>query len=148
MNSFAMFGRQRQRVAESERVRFEKSSLPGPPFRLVGHKDHGGSLASQNVRKSHVVRKDTGTCIDHEKTSIGRGNRALGQTPHAPLQAFVVCFFQSGRVHDRTMHSRKSSFTLPHVPRHPRLVVDERETFAHESIEQRRLAHVGTSDNG
>ena len=119
----------------------------GAAFGLVGAQDNLRGFAAQNVGENLVRRQNACPRVDHEQTGVGHFDGALGQAPHAALQAFVCRLFQASRVDDRKAQIAKPRRTFPQVARHARLIIDERQLLAHQTVEQGRLAHIGTTNN-
>ena len=59
-----------------------------------------GIFLAQNIRKYLIGGRDTCARVDHKQAGVSHAHRAFRQAAHAPLEAFVRRFFQSGRIYD------------------------------------------------
>ena len=93
-----------------------------------------GALA-QNFGKHLIRRRHPRARINHKEADVSHVNRALGQTAHAPLQAFVGRLFKASSVNHRKAQVRKACIAFTQIARDPRLVIDQSQTFANKAIE-------------
>ena len=74
--------------------------------------------------------------------------RGLGLFAHPRLEAFVGDVLIAGRVDQRQVHVADVAVGIAPVAGHAGPIIDQREAFADETIEQCRFAHIGAADDG
>jgi hypothetical protein len=79
----AMFGAERQRLAEAECERLVDACLPGAALRLVGDEDHGRILAAQPAGDLLIQRHHADARIDQEQSRIRLAHCGLRLRSHA-----------------------------------------------------------------
>ena len=145
--AFAMFGADRDRLAEPERKGFENPRRAGAAFALIRHQDGGLARAAHQLGEGAIGTDRAGAGIDDKEHGIGLRNRRRRLRLHPARQAVAFGVFEAGGVDDRERQIAERAFTLAAVPRHARLIVDQRQTTADQPIEQRRFADIGPADN-
>ncbi len=130
-----MFGRQRHRLAEAERVGLEASGLPGGAFHLVG--DQHGRLAgaAHQFGEGAVVGDRPRARVDHEEHRVGLRDRRLGLGAHAAGQTVRRRLFEAGGIDDGEVQVAEPGFALAAVARHARAVVDQGDAPADQPVE-------------
>ena len=96
-----MFGRNRRRLTEPERVGVIEAAVGTARFGLVGDKHHRLAAPAQHFGKVGIDRRQSALGVDDEKRKIRLVDCRFRLCPHPPLQAFRVGLFQTGRVDDR-----------------------------------------------
>ncbi len=142
-----MLGRDRDGLAQSERIALENARLAGAAFGLVGGKHHGHVLPAQPATDLLVERGDAGARVDHKQRCVGVLQRDLGLRAHPAGQAVRLLVLPPGGVDRLELEAGKPGLAEAPVTRHPRLVVDQRDALADQPVEQRRLADVGAPDD-
>ena len=102
----------------------------------------------QDVGENLVSRGDAGARVDHEHAHVDHLDRALGQAAHAALQAVIGDVFQPRRVDHREPDVAQLGLALAQVPRDARLIVDQRQAFADQAVEQCGFADIGAAHKG
>ncbi len=143
-----MFGRKTDRLAQSQPVGFDHAGIGGASLGLVRGEDHVGGTLAQDAGEELVIRGDPGAGVDHEETDVGHVHRPLGEPPHPALQAVVGGILEAGGVDHGEAQVAQPRLAFAQVAGHARLVVDKGQPFAHEAVEERRFADVGSPDNG
>ena len=146
--AFAVLGRDRDRLAEAQPVRFGQTLLAGAALALVGDQDHLVFALAQPAGKALVHRQDAGAGIDQEQHDVGAFDGALGEAAHACLQPGAARGLPARRVEQGEGKVAQLRRRLAHVARHARRVVDDGAAAADEAVEQGRLADIGPPDDG
>src|SRR5690606_10627262 len=76
------------------------------------------------------------------------GNGKIGLTAHARFEAIAHPLFEPRRIDNDEGEIAKASLTLAPVACHARRVIHQRELAPDEAVKQRRLADIGTANNG
>ena len=142
-----MFGRQADRFAKAERPGFHDAGFALTAFSLVGGQNDRQAGLAQQLREGFVVRRDADPRIDQEEAKLRLRNCGLGLCAHAGFETVVVHAFIAGRVDQDQRHGGKVAFGLLAVAGDTRLVVDQRNLFSGEPVEERGLADIGASDD-
>ena len=69
--ALGMLGRDRDRLAEAQAMRFGQAVLAGAALALVGDQDHLGGALAQPVGEALVERQDAGARVDQEQHDVG-----------------------------------------------------------------------------
>ena len=146
--AFAMFGRNGERITKSQREGFVIARIALLAFGLVGEQQNGLAGTAHELRKMAVGGRHADARINDEENHIGLFNRRFRLHAHALRQNAFVILLKTRRVDNREAQIGQFAFALATVARHPRPVIDQREFFADEPIEQRRLADIRSADNG
>ena len=77
-----MLGRNLDRFAEAQRVRFHRAGIALLALALVGDQHHRLVGAAREVGEGAIVRRQPGARIDHEHQRIGKRDRGLGLLLH------------------------------------------------------------------
>ena len=104
--------------------------------------------AAQQLREMAVGAGHADAGVDQEQHHVAIGERGLGLRAHAARQRDRVALLQPRGVDDGEGEVAEAGLALAPVAGHARLVVDQRELAADEAVEQRRLADVGSADDG
>ena len=145
--SFAVLGRERDRIAEAERVAFIQPVIARAALGLVGDQHHRDRAFAQVPPDFLVHRGEPGAGIDHEQRDVRADQRSLGLCAHPPRQGRAVLIFPPGGIDQREIEPEQRRIAHPPVTRDPGLIVDQRQLLADQPVPQRRFAHVGTADN-
>jgi len=86
--------------------------------------------------------------IDEKKHYVGLGDRSLGLRPHAAEKRVLLRLLQSRGIDNAKREVAEPGVALASVARDAGAVVDERQFFPDEPVEQRRFADVRTPDDG
>ena len=100
--SFAVFGADRDRVAEAERIGFKNAGLGGTSFTLVGNDDCRLARSADQVGESAVGRGCAGAGIDEKEHRIGlrQGSGGLRLNPCRKAFTIAVGLFEPRGVDD------------------------------------------------
>ena len=145
---FAMLGRDRDRVAEPERMRFEHARRARLGFGLVRNHDHGLARAAHQIGEGAVVRHRAGFGIEHEEHRVGLLDGLFGLRHHPAGKAFGAGVLEARGVDDGEVEIAEPRLPLAPVARDARQVVDQSEPLADQPVEQRGLADVRPPDDG
>ena len=146
--AFVVFGGNRHRVAEAERVGVQPALFAGGAFHLVG--DQHGRLArlADEFGENLVHPSRTAARVDHEEDRIGLRHRCLGLRPHAAGKALGRGLLKSRGIDHGEIEIAEPALAFAAVARHARPVVDQSGTPADQPVEQCRLADIGAADDG
>jgi hypothetical protein len=143
-----VFGRERHRLAQAEREALHAAGLAVPALALVGDQHHRRGPAPQPVGEMAIERRQPGAGVDQQQRQIGGFDGALGLIAHARLEARRLGLLEPGGIDHREAQVEQPRLALAPVAGHARLLGDQRQALADQAIEQRRLADVGTADDG
>ena len=144
---FAMFGRQRDRFPKTQRKGLIETIIARAAFGLVGDEDHRNRRFMQMATDFLVEQSQPGARIDHEQRDRRAGQRRLGLNTHPARQRGGVFVFPTGGVDNRKRQTQQVSLSESAVASNPGLVIDQRQPLAHQPVEQRGFAHIGTADD-
>jgi hypothetical protein len=144
----AMLGRNRTGFAQAEPEGIIHTGFRALGFGLVGHQHNRLAALSQDIRQQFVGRGQPGLGVDQEQGAVGliHGRFALGA--HAAFQRIGSCDFEAGGIDHAEPEIDQTRIARTTVAGYARRVVDKRQLAAGKPVEQRRLADIGTSDNG
>ena len=100
------------------------------------------------VPKRPVRRQQAGAGVDQKQHNVGFGDGVFGLRPHTAEKRAFVCLLQPCRIDDAEGEIAEPRVALAPVARDAGAVVDERQFFPDEPVEQRRFADVRTPDDG
>ena len=143
-----MFGADRDRLVKAKLIGFEQPRFGGFAFGLVGDQHNRRRRAAQPARNFMVERGHTRARINHEQGDIGMIDCGLRLHPHPPRQGRRIFIFKPCGVDDAEIHAEEARIAFPPVARHAGLVIDQRQPFTDQPVEQRRFADIGAPDNG
>ncbi len=143
-----MFGRDRHRFAETERVGIIKAAVGTFGFRLVGNQHDRLAAATQQFAKGLVERRQAVFGIDHEQRQIGFLDRRFRLGTHAAFERIGAGLFETSRIDDRESQVDKLGIARPAVAGDARRIVDKRQLLANQTVEQRGLADIGAPYDG
>ena len=120
---------------------------------LIQEQDHRRTHVLEQLENKLVALAERLRSINDQKSHIALLERSAHFTHHPAAQRRI------GLMHARSIDqhnlSRRSSLPALHVdvsldamPRSLRLVRNDRDLFANQRIQQRRLSRIGTTDNG
>ena len=148
VHPLAMLGRDRHRLAKAKAPGVDHPDLARAALGLVDAQDHPGALAPQDIGEDLIRGGEAHASVDQEQRDIGHIDRTLGQSPHPALQAVVSNLFQAGGVDHGEPQIEQPGIALAQIPGNTGLVIDQSQLPANQPVEQRGLAHVGSSDDG
>ncbi len=142
-----MLGRDRDRLAQPERVGLVDTGVHPPALALVGDHDHRLAGAAHQIGEGAVGGQEPGTGVDHEQHRVGGFHRGGGLRLHAAGEARGRGFVETGGVDHREVEIADMGAARAAVAGDAGLVVDQRETLANEAVEQCRFADIGPADD-
>ena len=146
-DTLAMFGRERDWVAEAERERLVSAGQAGAALGLVGDEHHRAAGAAHQFGEGLVGGEDAGAGIDDEQHDVGFEDRGFGLRAHAAEQRIGIGLFEPRRVDDAKHQSAEVDVALAPVAGHAGAIVHEGELLAHQTVEEGRLADIRPSDD-
>ncbi len=146
-HAFAMFGADRHRLAQPQRIGFKDAGLAALAFGLVGGQHHRHRLFAQPAADFLVQRGNAGAGIHHEERRIRALERYLRLRPHPAGQGFGIFIFPAGGIHRLEGEARDPRLAHAAIARHAGLIVHQRQPFAHQPVEQRGLADIGAAND-
>ena len=147
-HSLPVLGANRHRIAEAERIRFERAGFTGPPLALVGHENRWLARPAHTIGKGAVGRCCPGAGVDQEKDGIGLLQRNVGLRLHFSGKSFGGGLFKPCCIDHPKRQAAQLSFALAPVAGYARLIMDERPARADQPVEQGRFSHIGSTDYG
>ena len=114
---------------------------------VSNHIDRFLALA-QPVGKVIVKRGQARTGINQEKRDIAflKGHFAL--LAHFTFDGIVKRLFQTSSIDNVESHMAKTRLAITAITRDARLVIDQRQLLADQTVKQGRLPDIGATDNG
>ena len=94
-----------------------------------------------------VHRHQARSRVDHEQRDCRAGQCRLGLRAHPPRQGCDILVFPPGGVDDGKFQPQQLGIAQAAIAGHPGLIVDEREFFTHQPVEQGGFADVGSADD-
>src|SRR5690625_4238446 len=88
------------------------------------------------------------SCVYKYQDRIGFLDSLFGLTTHSRFQAIVCQVFQSSSIHQREGEVEEATLAVSAISGDTRLIVDEGQAFADQSIEEGRLSDIRTSHQG
>ena len=146
-HALAMLGAHRDRLAEAQGIGFENARFAAAALGLVGGEDDRRLLAAQPARDFLVLRGQPGTRVDDEQGDVGLAHRGGGLRAHLAEQGIGILVLVAGGVDHPEFEPEQIGLALAPVAGHARAIVDEREPFAHQPVEQGGFADVRPADN-
>jgi hypothetical protein len=147
-HAFAVLARNRNRFAQAQLVGFADARLAGFALGLVGGDDHRLAATAQQGGEHFIQRGDAFAGVVDEQRDVRFLDGQLGLMTHARLQAFVRDVLEAGGVDQFQVQVAEAARGITAVTRNTRLVVDDSQLLAGQTIEQRGLAHIGAADDG
>ena len=142
-----MLGRDRQRLAETERIGFVQTGLRRAALAFIRGEDHWLAGAAHQLGEDLIGRNHPRPRIDHEQNEIGLGDGRFSLLAHARRQPLVPGL-QSRGIDEGDGAGPEFGLGLAPIARQARLIVDQRELLADELVEQGGLADIRPSDDG
>ena len=146
-NAFAMFGGDAHGFTQAEAIAFKDTRFGSLAFRLVADQHHRHILSAQPAADLFVERGQARACIDDEQGGIGSFEADFGLLAHPAGQAFGIVVFPACGIHDGEFQPGDFGIAHAAIPRDARLVIHQRELLAHEPVEQRGFADIGSADD-
>ena len=138
----------RHRIAQSERVAFERARFAGAAFALVGDQNCRLAGFAHKIREGPIGRGRTGTRIDQKQDHVRLRHCRCGLRLHLSCKTLGSRTLETGRVDHPKRKIAKPSLALPPIARDARLVIDKRAPRPDQTVEERRFADIGPADNG
>ena len=140
-----MSGRNEVGFAEPELVEFRLRDV-GKALGLVDEEHHGTARFAQVLRDARVVRRQTRTGVAHEENDVGLFDREFGLTGHRLDDAFALHGLETARVDDDVGTRTDAALTVLTVAGEARIIGDDGVAASRESVEERRLADIRTTN--
>ena len=93
--ALAMLGADRDRLAEAERIGFERARFAGAAFALIGDQDRGLARLAHQIGESAIGRRRAGARIDQKQHRIRLRDRRRRLRLHPRRQAFALGIFEA-----------------------------------------------------
>ena len=93
-----------------------------------------------------AVRSQTGTCVSDKNHHIGFGNSRFSLVGHFADNPFRLYGFKTARVHDNVWTGAHTPLTVLPISGQAREVGHDRVAAAGQTVKERRLADIRTSD--
>ena len=135
-HAFAMFAADRNRVAKAKRVAFQYAVIALLALGLVHGQHDRGRAAAQPTGDFFIERGDADTAIDQEQRNLRAGNRSLGLHPHPAGQGIGIFILITCGIDNGEFKIEQATFALTPVAGDARRVVDKRQLFANQTVEQ------------
>ena len=142
-----VLGRDRQRLAETERIGLVDARLGRAALAFIGGEDHLLAGAAHQLGENLVGRHHAGPRIDQEQHEIGLGDGRFRLLAHARGKPLIPGLEPRG-IDEGDGARPKLGLGLAPVARQPGLVVDQRQLLADQPVEQGGLADIRPSDDG
>ena len=134
--------RERERLAEAERVVLERLVVAARIVQLVGHEQHGHARAPQAVGQLQSGGARSGLRVHQEDDEVGLRDGELGLPHDLALEGAVVAGIHAAGVDQGEQLSAPLHHHLLAIARHARLRMDDRLARRGEPVDERRLARV------
>ena len=135
------------RLTEAERPQHGRVGLRTVVVHLVRDEDDGFLRAAQQLDDGLVGVGGADRGVDHEHHGVGEFDRDLGLFGDAQVDAARVDLPPAG-VDEGEPASDPLGVVRDAVTRHTRHVLDDGLTAPQDAVDERRLADVGTTDDG
>ncbi len=135
--------RDRERRAQAELVELRGLRLAAPGVGLVRDEEHGLSATAEQVGDVVLDRKDAALRVDDEQDHVGLPDRGLRLAAYGRLHLAGLRVVESPGVDERELAAAPLGGRVDAVARRAGKVLDDRDAFTDEAIEQRRFADVG-----
>ena len=141
-----MFGRNRRRLAETERVGIIHAGFGAARFGLVGDQNNLLARTPHEIGEGYVGRRDAGLGVDKEEDEISFADGKFRLGTHAAFERFAVNLLEPCRIDDIELQIVKLGAMDAAIAGDAGKVVDERDLAADEPVEQRGLTDIRTAD--
>ncbi len=142
-----VLGGDRDRLAETEGIGIESAGA-GLALGLVGHQHGRPPVPAQPVREVAIERRDAGAGVDEKEHRIGLRQRLLGLLLHARREGLGRGLVEARGIQHAEAEIAQARLALAPVAGDAGLIVDQRQAPPDETVEECRLPHVGTADDG
>ncbi len=143
-----MLGADRDRLAEAERIGFERARLAGAALALIGDQDCGLAGLAHQIGEGAIGRHRAGARIDQKQDRVGLRHRRRRLRLHARRKGFALGIFEAGGIDRLEAQIAEPGLAFAPIARHAGLVGDQSQTPADQPVEQGRFADIGPADNG
>ena len=131
---------------EAPELRSHRQPLLGG-LALVHRQQGGAGVRAQKLCDGFVGSGDALLTVDDHEGDAGLLECQVGLLPDLGQKLTVVVEHQTAGVHDLEVPVSPEPVLIGAIPRHSGFVMDDRLTAAAQTIDQRGLADVGTSDD-
>ncbi len=146
-DTLAMLGADRDRIAEPQSISLQPPGFARAALGLV-RRNHDRRLPGAKPAADFLVQGGQAlAAIDQEQGNVGITNRGFGLLAHAARQRLRILVLVAGRIDHAEFQSDQACLALAPVASHSGAVVHQRHLLADEAVEQRRLSHIGTSND-
>ena len=135
----------RERLAHSELMEFRDRNVPIVALGLVDGEDHGLAAAAGEIGHEAILRGDSRAAVHEHDEAVGLGDGALGLRDHQALDVVRLLDQPSG-VDDDAGHPAAPRVAILAIARQPGEVRDQGIAGARQCVEERRLPHIGPTD--
>ena len=146
--ALAVLGRNRDRLAETERIGLDRAGLAVLALALVGDQQHRLVGAADEIGEGAIGRRQSGAGIDHEQQRVRELDRGLGLLLHARGQRALGALVEARSVDDREFEIAEPRLAFAPVARDAGHVIDQRELPPDQPVEQGRFADIRPADDG
>ena len=140
--AIAVNGRQREGVAQPERVELVHAVVAVGRVELVHREDDGLLRLPEQARDLLVVGVDARLAVHDEHDHVGLVRRGEGLVGDGCLEVVVAADLDAARVHERERHAVPVRFVVGAVARDAAHLVHDRVICADDAVDERRLADV------
>ena len=141
--SFPMLRADRHRIAQSERVAFERARFAGAAFALVGDQNRRLAGFAHKIRESPIGRGRARTRIDQKQDRVRLRHCRRGLRLHLSCKTFGSRTLETGRVDHPKRKIAEPSLALPPIARDARLVIDQRQPRPDQRLNSVDLPTLG-----
>jgi len=145
--ALAVLGADRDRLAQTKRIGFDRSRFGGAAFNLVGDDDDRRGFGPKPTPDFLIKGSETLARVDQQQGRVGVAHGRFGLRTHPAGQSMRFLVFEPGCVDDAKVKAKQVRIAFTPVASHARLVIDERKALADKPVEERRFADVGTADD-
>ena len=141
-----MRGRNRVRVTDAEFIELAEQRRFGHAFSLVGRQQHLLLLRAQVASDVVILCRQATANVDDEDHRVGLGHRLARLLGHFGDDATGFVGLEAAGVDDDELAAVQLCIAVVPVAREPGEIGDDGIAALRDSVEQRRLADVGPSD--
>ncbi len=138
-----------QHLAQAELEEFDELRALGHALGLVGHQHAGLAQAAQVGGDVVVLRAQAGARVDNEQHHVALGHGLAGLLGHLAVDAALAGVgLEAAGVDDDVFLLAQAPIAVVAVAREAGQVGHNGVACAREAVEQRGLAHIGTTHEG
>jgi hypothetical protein len=146
--SLSMLRADRHRIAQSERIGFERTGFAGTAFAFVGDQNSRLAGFAYQIGEGLIGRSRAGARIDQKQDRVRLRHCGCGLRLHLSRQALGRRVLEAGRIDHPKRQIAEPALAFPAITRDARLIVDKRAPRPDQTIEERGFADIGPADNG